>query len=186
MLNTGKGVPLNDPSRHHELRAYYLFFARCDSSWYVAVARASWCFQSPGLVVTVLTQRQYEHDRGEISSESLSSAARQAIGGVEEFPLAPPSADRELVRRQDVKVVMTGWDCDFTPRRVVLGTPPLPHKRVTRCEAVETCNAASIWPWIQQRTRTLGIDPSFRLERLEVHACGFPVSNLAIGLCGPA
>jgi len=168
MLNTGRTVPLNDPSRHHELRAYYLLYSHRRSAWYVVVAGSSWNFHAPGTVITLLTRQQYERDRGAICPDALRSAVRQAPGTSASAPATINEGVDDLFHRRGVKIVVFGWDRDFALKRIVLGTPPLPQNRVTKAQAINAASSSSVWPWIKRRAETLQIDEFFQLDRLEL------------------
>jgi hypothetical protein len=164
-LNTGRTLPLNDPQRHRQRRGYHLFVSPTDGCAFVAIVRATWVTGHAGTVISVLTQAQYERDRGPLAAELRLRAARMLPAHGDR---AARAAAQACWRRRTLKVVLQGWDADLRPARVVVGTPRVPVAFI-EAHGIERLHChPGFWGWLAQRAAVAGLSADLRVERLEV------------------
>lgn len=178
VLNTGRSVRLNDPARHFQKRAYYLFFSARDNKHLVAVTRPSTELFGSGAMVTLLTQEQYENDHGRLHSDLLLKAARQVLDR------RAYESMRELVRqrredrtglpfrRKDMNVSVHYWADDFQPKIRRIGAPRVPMQHLLEHGLAAVHRHPAFWTWLQTRLAAVGLDLSVSFDRIEVSVPG--------------
>lgn len=166
LLNAGRALPLNDAQRHSQGRGYQLFVSPSDRQAFVAIVRASWVTGHAGTVISVLTQMQYERDRGPLAAEVLLRAARLVLSerSYGEYQAAIPRP----WRRRALKVVLQGWDADLRPARVVVGTPRVPAAFIAAHGLERLHCHPGFWGWLAQRAAVAGLSADLKVERLLV------------------
>lgn len=169
LLNTGRALALNDAARQAEQRGYYLFVSPSDQRAFVAIVRVAWITGHTGTVISVLTQAQYERDRGPLAAELRLRAARM-VG-----PALREPAYREIraavprpCRRRALKVVLQGWDAELRPARVVVGTPPVPAAFIAAHGLARLHCHPGFWDWLAKRAAVAGVAADLRVKRLEL------------------
>ncbi len=166
LLNTGRALALNDAQRHFQGRGYQLFVSATDQRAFVAIVRASWVTGRAGTMISVLTQVQYERDRGPLAAEVLLRAARMVLSA--RSYRAYRAAMQAPWRRRALKVVLQGWDADLRPARVVVGTPRVPAAFIAT-HGIERLHChPGFWGWLAQRTAVAGLPAGLKVERLQV------------------
>lgn len=166
LLNAGRTLPLNDAHRHPQGRGYHLFVSASDRQAFVAIVRPAWVTGSTGTMISVLTEAQYERDRGPLAAEVLLRAARMVLS--EHSYRAVRAAMQPSWRRRALKVVLQGWDADLRPARVVVGTPPVPAAFIAAHGLERLHCHPGFWSWLAQRAVVAGLCADLKVERLEV------------------
>lgn len=94
ILQSGRGIWLNNPQNHWQKRGYLLIYSVKDAQFYVVVVSVA---EKTAGIVTILTQAQYENDRGPLDRSTLSRAIRSTA----------PEDVAKAWKRQGVERTMT-------------------------------------------------------------------------------
>lgn len=166
LLNTGRALALSDAARQAEQRGYYLFVSPSDQRAFVAIVRVAWITGHTGTVISVLTQAQYERDRGPLA-DGLRLRAAQMVLSEHSYGAYQAAIPRSW-RRRALKVVLQGWDAELRPARVVVGTPPVPAAFIAAHGLERLHCHPGFWDWLAQRAAVAGLASDLRVERLEL------------------
>lgn len=184
VLNTGRAVRLNDPAKHFERRAYYLFFSKRDKEHLVAVTRPTTQLHGSGIVVTVLTRGQYENDHGPLRSEALLSAGRRVLDPAdyiamrEDVRRARADAGGLPWKRRDLNVQVHYWDGDCKAACQRVGPPRVPMKHLVDHGLAGVHRHPAFWSWLESKLTAAGLNLGLKLERIEVSAPGVGLIEL--------
>lgn len=178
VLNTGRSVRLNDPARHFQKRAYYLFFSARDNKPFVAVTRPATKLRDSGVLVTLLTQEQYENDHGRLHSDLLLKAARQVLDRPAYEALRTAVRQRRedrtglSFRRKDMNVSVHYWGKGYQLQSRRVGPPRVPMQHLLEHGLAAVHRHPAFWAWLQTRLTAVGLDLSVSVDRIEVSVPG--------------
>lgn len=174
LLHTGRAVQLNNPDRHFEQRAYFLCFSQTNKQFFVAVTKPAEDARKSGTLVTILSLEQHETDRGEISFENKSRAARLAMGTAEyqayKDTLAQSCDQPKQLAKRDIRAALFYFDSHKSNRRLMLGSTKVPLRHLLEHGLSSIHTHPAFWSSLAERVAAAGISENVTIDRVEVWA----------------
>ncbi|NEX60209.1 hypothetical protein [Noviherbaspirillum galbum] len=170
ILQAGRAIWLSNPERHWQHRAYLLLYSTLDQAFYVVIVACD-PGKKTGSLVTVLTQQQYENDRGAICKYELLRALRSSDATDEQvkqfrYTLAP--SRRELrsqakweeklaARARRVTVVIDYVTLTGVFERIEISNPPGQDSEAVEADLTCLVNQPGFAEWIDVESAKKGV-----------------------------
>lgn len=170
ILMAGRVIWMNNPERHWQNRAYLLLYSVADEAFYVVIVACD-PGKKTGSIVTVLTRKQFENDKGEIDRRFLmralcsSKASEETIKDFR-FNLAPTRRIQKMqekweqklaARAQRVTVLVDYTTLTGVFERIELVNPPCSDAEEVKEDLANLLSQPDFIDWVAVEAAKKGV-----------------------------